>query len=1027
MKKPLFSALCLVWAVLVGETVQAQSATVRFKPEPRGASPIAAPRPDVVLDGAATQQLRQATGPRADAALLPTLPYVTAEAPAGAGVQLVRADNSGLPIFISVPAVPGAQAKGPAKGPALEAACFAFLTGLKDQLQVRAPGEEFAVLNEHTDALGQTHVRLGQRWRGLPVYGAEVLVHLDGAGRPVLFTGRYYRTPAAVTSARPAVGKDAAAAAAENALRTRTVVGPLSTAARQVLAYPGPATELVVFHPGPDAPPVLAWHVTTRPSFAERWESFVDARTGRVLRQDESSCRINGPSAATAPDLNGVARTLNTYEWNGQFYLLDGAQPMFDLAHSTLPAKPVGALLTLDAHNTDGGTLNFETSAANDWTAPAQQSAVSAHYNAAVAYNYFRTVHNRHSIDGANGTILSVVHLTKQDGSGLDNAYWNGNLMAYGEGNTQFFPLAGGLDVGGHEMTHGVVQHTANLVYQGQSGALNEHMADVFGNAMAPNTWTIGSQVVRPAAFPSGALRSLADPHNGGQNGYQPRTMAEFYTGTSDHGGVHQNSGICNWAYYKYATATSRAHGEQVWYRALTTYLTASSEFVDLRLAVLRAAGDLYGAGSADVAAAADAFTAVGILGTSPTPPTTGLPVNPGPDYVLSYNTDPTASGTFYRSTTTGTNFVRLSSTPARSRASVNDRGTVAVFVDGQGRIRSLQLTSPYTEAIVQNQPIWHSVALSKDGSRLAAVTAAADTAIYLFDLVRGQVARAHLYNPTNSAGVVGKGVRYADALEWDYSGEHVIYDAYNVVATNPITTGTGGGIEYWDIGRLSAWNNASNSWGDGTIEKLVASLPAGISIGNPVLSKRSSNILAFDYYNANGGTTPFRVMALNVETSEAGVIYAQNTVPGNPSFSKLDDQLLFTAISTAGDTVLAVNGLQSNAVQPAGGPTALIGGAKWGTWYAQGQRVLGARPAVEPLPGFAVYPNPVQDELTVETYAAAPLVLTLYDLLGRVVRTLPPGTGSRTRFSLRDLPAGTYVLRATDGRHVATRRVTKQ
>src|SRR5690349_22668502 len=99
-------------------------------------------------------------------------------------------------------------------------------------------------------------------------------------------------------------------------------------------------------------------------------------------------------------------------------------------------------------------------------------------------------------------------------------------------------------------MTHGVVQNTANLEYQGESGAINESMADIFGTMLDPGDWLIGEDVVKTSAFPSGALRSLQDPHNGGTSladpGYQPRHKSEMYTGSEDNGGVHINSGLPN-------------------------------------------------------------------------------------------------------------------------------------------------------------------------------------------------------------------------------------------------------------------------------------------------------------------------------------------------------------------------------------------------------------------------------------------------------------------------------------------------
>jgi len=942
-------------------------------------------------------------------------------------MQVQRAADTRLPIFISVQPATMDETAPLLSARTSKETSFAFLHDLRVVLEVQQPRQEFQAIDVSTDELGQTHIRLRQLWQGLPVHAGEVVVHLNRHGQATQMTGRYFRSPVAVATVAPTVAAGTAIARAEAGLRVKTTFAPLSAQMQQLLDYTGPVTELVVFHTSLTAAPVLAWHVTTRPSVVSRWESFVDARTGAVLQQYESSCTVNGPRTATAPDLNGVTRTFNTYEWNNQFYMLDGAQPMFNSTQSVFPSAPVGALITLDARNTNGnGSLFHTTSTNNTWNLTSQRTAVSAHYNASVAYNYYRTIHNRSSIDGAGGTIISVVHVTETNGTGLDNAFWNGRFISYGSGNVAFRPLAGGLDVAGHEMTHGVVSASAALEYKGQSGAINESMADVFGCAMDPTDWNIGEDITLTSYIASGALRSFSDPHNGVSNpnasGYQPRTMAEYYSGSQDNGGVHANSGIVNWAYYKFATAISRAHGEQIWYRALTRYLARSSQFIDLRLAVIQAATDLYGATSADVAAARTAFDQVGILGTAPTPGVANLAVNPGPDYVLSYDTSPTVTGTWYRSSTTGTSLQRLTNTQGRCRASVSDRGTAAVYVDAQGRIRSLSLVNPFTETIIQTQPIWKSAAISKDGTKVAAVTAVADTSVYIFNIATGGVARAHLYNPTNTMGVNSSGVRYADALEWDYSGEYLIYDAFNTIPTT-----SGAGIDYWDIGVMRVWNNAQNTWGDGTIEKLVASLPAGISIGNPVLAKVSPKIMAFDVFNVNGGTVPFSVVATNVDTGESGVLMAQNFFPGTPSYSKLDDRILFTAKSTAGDTIVAVVGLQANKVMPSGTPAVLITQAKWGTWYSQGQRVLGTQATAETLPGLNVYPNPAHDQLAVEWTDTAPVSLTLYDVLGRPVRTAPATAGGRATLPLAGLAAGTYVLRASDGLRTATRRISKE
>ena len=149
----------------------------------------------------------------------------------------------------------------------------------------------------------------------------------------------------------------------------------------------------------------------------------------------------------------------------------------------------------------------------------------------------------------------------------MGNAFWNGQAIFYGNGDAAFGALAKGLDVAGHEMSHGVIQSTANMEYQGESGALNESFADVFGAMIDRDNWLIGEDIVKKSAFPSGALRNMSDPHNGARtndfnSGWQPRHYDERYKGTEDNGGVHINSGIPNYAFYKFATSVGKDKAE---------------------------------------------------------------------------------------------------------------------------------------------------------------------------------------------------------------------------------------------------------------------------------------------------------------------------------------------------------------------------------------------------------------------------------------------------------------------------------
>ena len=178
-------------------------------------------------------------------------------------------------------------------------------------------------------------------------------------------------------------------------------------------------------------------------------------------------------------------------------------------------------------------------------------------------------------------------------------------------------------------MTHGVIEHTAGLIYENQSGALNESFADVFAAMVDRDDWTLGEDCTRRDP---GFLRSLSDPGRGLRG--QPAHMSEYEnlpnTEDGDRGGVHINSGIPNRVAYLITeglsaeglgTSIGREQTEKIYYRALTVYLQTSSQFIQARRALIQSAEDLHGAGSPQVRAVAAAWDAVGVAdGDGPTP-----------------------------------------------------------------------------------------------------------------------------------------------------------------------------------------------------------------------------------------------------------------------------------------------------------------------------------------------------------------------------------------------------------------------
>ena len=229
----------------------------------------------------------------------------------------------------------------------------------------------------------------------------------------------------------------------------------------------------------------------------------------------------------------------------------------------------------------------------------------------------------RNSLDDAGAPLDASVHY----GVDYDNAFWDGERMVFGDGDGEVFQhFTGSLTVIGHELAHGVVQHTANLEYQGQPGALNESIADVFGalteqyaqgQSAAQATWLIGAEIFTDAVE-GAALRSMIAPgtaYDDDELGKdpQPDHMSGFVRTTEDNGGVHINSGIPNRAFAVLARELGGNAWERagsVWYRALTGGLSSTATFTQFADATVAAA---TGFDAATAAAARRAWTTVGV------------------------------------------------------------------------------------------------------------------------------------------------------------------------------------------------------------------------------------------------------------------------------------------------------------------------------------------------------------------------------------------------------------------------------
>ncbi len=864
-------------------------------------------------------------------------------------VKIQWAEQQAIPYFISGTDLIADKFQGKSAAPS--ALATHFLKENKSLLKIERPEEEFMVRTEEQDDLGMTHIRMDQYFEGVPVWASDVVVHLKDS-KVESFNGRYFPTPN-IESVVPYINAEAAEHFAEEHFIEHKVADKdqhhhhdheVPAAFKDIVGFELPEPELVILPMEEGDKFHLVWHVSYFSDILHRYEYFIDAHSGEVLKHYYGTCTL-GPTTGSGRDLLGKNRTLNLYEDNGNYLMLDASRPMFNASRSQIPNDPVGAILTLDLYDHSVYEINqwlgFAASKnRNDWSG--QANAVSAHYNAGICYEYFKDTHGRNALDGRGGTITSIVNITERNGAPMENAFWNGHFMAYGNGKDIFYPLAKALDVAGHEMSHGVIQSTANLKYEFQAGALNESFADVFGVMIDRDDWQVGEEVIKATdIFRSGALRDVSDPHNGGSKGspsYQPSHMREYenLSINEDNGGVHINSGIPNKAFYNYCQSVGKDKAERVYYRALSRYLTQSSRFTDCRSAIVKSAQELYGATEAN--AARKAFDDVGIAGNGdviidPEPEEPELPPVQGDEHMIVH--DASSGGdsfTLYDYNFASQKLVGLTTKRAVRKPSVIENGTLASFVSANDyNIYDVDLTNNAVSALSDNSA-WFNVASSPDGSKIAMISAYSDDRnIYVYDFNTQEQRSFELTNPTTAEGVEGGQPLFADHIEWDATGEFVMYDAYNLLRDF-----SGQSLDYYDIGVVKVWDNASNRFDDGRVSKLFPSLPEGISIGNPTYSKNSNNIVCFDVYDSF--EDQFGILAANVETGEVGTIIEVNNMFGYPSFSPDDRQMAYTSVYQ-GDTVVAVVGLGSDRISPSGNPEILFTEGKWPVWYTRGER----------------------------------------------------------------------------------------
>lgn len=923
------------------------------------------------------------------------------------------------------------------------------LTGLAPVLKLNDPKSELSQVSDTRDELGLRHVRYAQQYKAVPVWNRDLYVHCDIDGEVTTINGTYEPSPSKELSPVPSISRESAMVVATNDLKAKERWAPVTGDAAAMLKIPSPSSKLVFFPE--DKSMRLAYEVEVFPNIYERYIYIVDANNGDVIRSIEAFCSLtprdhktsvtkvgtfSAPAAsaamplagftnATGTDLNNQSKSLRVYQHSDGNYYSIWDLPNLNTGQSQLPNSPVGGGITLTLNNKDltrDADLFHITSSNNNWS---DRAGVSAHANMKVCYDYYSNTFGRKAIDDQNSLIISIVHAT-DGGGGMDNAFWTGKLMVYGDGASAFKPLAGGLDVAGHEMTHGVIEHTANLVYEFQPGALNESCADVFGIMIDPTNLQVGEDVMKSGN--GTCLRDLLDPTNPSGLSHQPGHMNDYknLSANQDNGGVHVNSGIPNRAAALIVNAIGRDKAAKIYYRALQNYMTRNSQFIDCRLACEKAATDLFG--NTELTAVQTGFATVGIGGAPTNNNENDVPAQTGGEDFIAFLTETGAIGVVDTVEAIPLLFTdpaavaRVSGDGSKAQLTAPRSGANIWFVDQDGFLNYIIAATGEVRffpdlKVQETGDLWNAavapdesyVALSSDYSQ--------DPNIYIFD---GTTLSKYELAVEGGDGSGVESIQYPDVMSWspNKNNDKLSFDAYNEEQI--------GGSSY------SYWSMYEMNFGTKKIYNLIPAQPEGISVGNIIYSNTDPDVVAFNIIGDNG---VYDIALANFETGDLFelALYNNNINGSNildadkPSFSPNDNFMTFASV--ANKSLLFLNGANLNLTY------LQFQSALYNPyWFLfNGSADVKEEPVYEPLHVNGVYPSVFMSDFTISFNCDKRMDIEcdLLNIFGHRMSSIASGAylaGENTiSYTNNELAAGTYFVRLYADGKTYMRKVIKQ
>ena len=647
-----------------------------------------------------------------------------------------------------------------------------FFDTNKALLRLKDPQKELLLVKETADTqLGTKVLRYNQQYEGYEVWPAQVVTNTSAQGYLTVVTGAYVATPEGL-DLNATIQPDAAVKSAYQHLGL-AAPAKLPKPVLKIYSDKGKAQE-------------LAYEVQVEGGMRDS-QVFIGARSGQVLASISKICTGTAVAGTGVGLLSSTPLPLNLYQEGTSYYAFDTTKTMFN--GTTTPFS--GVIRVKDAAATGG----FPISSSLRYGFPDKEAA-SALYSMGKVYDFYKSTFARESWDGSGGSLIGTIRVKNTDGSLMNNAYWNGSEMFFGSADK----FAGAVDVVGHEVTHGVIQKDAGLVYSGQQGALNESFADIFGEAVEDYV-TVGAADWKLGTGLASFARDFIQP----EAYAQPSTMSAYVNTTQDNGGVHINSGIPNHAYYLLAVGLSgggigKPKSLKIFYRALNTKLSANSSFLDLRLAVMKSAEELHGVGSTEVLKCKAAFDAVEIFepaSTVVTMPDAYTAVSGADSHVYLY---PYGS-TYYMARRevaldgAGQNWVSSYAVSNSTRTSMSGDGSRLVFVTLDNDLAFVD-TDGTSESRLGYPGSFNSAAIAPGNFKMACVmrdptTGIGDSAILY---INGSTPEVIPLKIPAIDGVATTSFAAIDEIDFSPDGKFLAFDGYTTSVVDGVT------ISGWSI-----------------------------------------------------------------------------------------------------------------------------------------------------------------------------------------------------------------------------------